>query len=310
MQQAKPHYDYWRTEQGLTLRYGHWRCPASDPKGTVLVLQGRSEFMEKYEETAGELVGRSLDVLSFDWRGQGLSDRMLPESEKGFVHSYDDYLEDLDAILKTIVQPLARGPLMMLSHSMGGHIGLRYMHRFAHPFVAGIFSAPMIDIQTGGTPAFFIRWLSRRKVAGGDQGEVVMGSGRSSPFPGSFTGNRLTSDPGRFQRTRDVIERYPKLSAALVTYGWLSATYDSIAILKQPQVARSIKIPLLFFVAGRDRIVSQRAILRFTNRVEHARLTRIENAKHEILQETDSRRTCFWQSFDDFTGNICNRSSA
>jgi lysophospholipase len=293
-------YGYVSTSQGLSLRYGHWRCPDSTPRGSVLVLQGRSEFMEKYQESIDELLLRRMDVFSFDWRGQGLSDRMLPEFEKGFVNHYDDYLEDLAHFLKNIVLPQRRGPLLMLSHSMGGHIGLRYLYQHEHEFQKAVFIAPMIDVKTGLIPDCFVRWLTRRQIAKGNDAKVVLGSSRSTPFPARFKGNRLTSDAQRFYRNLQMVKSCPRLSAAYVTYGWLAATHASIDRLKQSAIAQSLAIPLLFVRAGKDRIVSSRAIDQFAGALPHFRLVTIKNAQHEILQETDPQRQIFWKAFDDF----------
>lgn len=53
--------------------------PAPKPVGSVVISSGRTEFIEKYLEVAAELVARGFTVLIHDWRGQGLSQRLLPE---------------------------------------------------------------------------------------------------------------------------------------------------------------------------------------------------------------------------------------
>jgi lysophospholipase len=45
-------------------------------RGTVVLLQGRNECIEKYYETIRHFTGRGLWVATFDWRGQGRSDRL------------------------------------------------------------------------------------------------------------------------------------------------------------------------------------------------------------------------------------------
>jgi len=296
-------YAYLQTRDGLSLRCGHWPCPGHrPPKGTVLILQGRSEYMEKYEETVDALHNRSLDVFSFDWRGQGLSDRMLSDREKGYVRHYDDYLDDLELILEDIIRPGKRGALFLLSHSMGGHIGLRYLFRNEKTFSKAVFSAPMIDILSYPYPSYFARRLSRWQVSKGNARKAVVGAGYRTPFPDRFRGNFWTSDPERFERTRKRIKERPELSAATVTYGWVAATYDSIDILKRAARAWPLKTPLLFASGGRDRIVSNRAIRKFVADAGNCSLIEIKNARHEILQESDHQRCLFWQAYDGFMG--------
>ena len=57
--------------------------PAKNPRGSVILSGGRTEFIEKYLEVIRELVGRGFTVLTHDWRGQGLSQRLLADRLKG-----------------------------------------------------------------------------------------------------------------------------------------------------------------------------------------------------------------------------------
>jgi lysophospholipase len=75
--------DYLCASDGMRLRHGFWVCGDSACRGTVFLLTGRSEYMEKYAEVVQELNGRGFDVYSFDWRGQGLSERILHNPAKG-----------------------------------------------------------------------------------------------------------------------------------------------------------------------------------------------------------------------------------
>lgn len=76
-----------RTADDLLLRVVRW-VPQGEPLGTVVVIQGRTEFIEKYFEVAGELLARGFVVVAMDWRGQGLSDRDLNNSRKGHVDDF------------------------------------------------------------------------------------------------------------------------------------------------------------------------------------------------------------------------------
>src|SRR3982074_3953795 len=60
---------------GARLRYACWNVPGT-ARGTVVVLTGRGEFIDKYAtEVVGELLGRGYAVISMDWRGQGPAGR-------------------------------------------------------------------------------------------------------------------------------------------------------------------------------------------------------------------------------------------
>ena len=49
---------------------------------------GRGEFIEKYFEVIADLRRRGFAVATMDWRGQGGSQRMLPNPRKGHVRYF------------------------------------------------------------------------------------------------------------------------------------------------------------------------------------------------------------------------------
>lgn len=76
----------------------------------MVLLQGRNEFIEKYFETMTDLTARGFTVVTFDWRGQGGSHRLLKDRQRGYVRSFEDYSDDLDLILDQIALPTVPRP--------------------------------------------------------------------------------------------------------------------------------------------------------------------------------------------------------
>ena len=213
------------TDDNMSLRYGVWYSRIENRRGSILLLSGRREFMEKYTETVNELNEKGFDVYSFDWRGQGLSARLLANRHKGFIDSYSTYLKDLDMFVRNIVQPEAALPLFILAHSMGGHIALRYLHD--HPGTAdkAILVSPMIDILTTPFPRSLVKFMVNLALISGLNDAYTVGSGDYNPdIP--FEGNRLTSDPYRFMDEKKTLSDNPDLRLGGITYGWLSAKFN------------------------------------------------------------------------------------
>ncbi|HZY52693.1 MAG TPA: hypothetical protein VFE73_05605, partial [Reyranella sp.] len=53
----------WLAVPGARLRYACWNASGTATRGTVVVLTGRAEFIEKYAtEVVGELLGRGYAV--------------------------------------------------------------------------------------------------------------------------------------------------------------------------------------------------------------------------------------------------------
>ena len=286
---------------GVSIRYGVWTCARPQPRGSVLLLGGRMEFLEKYAETVTDLTRRGFDVYSFDWRGQGLSARLLANRHKGHVDSYAAYLRDLDGFIRRILLPAAVPPHIVLAHSMGAHIALRYLHDHGAVFARAIFTAPMFDIRTFPFPKTLARALTQRAVRQGRSREYAAGAGDYGPREERFAGNRLTSDPRRFAAMVAMVRHNPDLALGGVTWGWLRATFDSIDLIAPAAYGMEVAAPVLILSAGRDRIVSNRAQQKLVAALPDCRWDCLPGARHEILMETDAVRNRFWQAFDCFT---------
>ena len=294
-------FDTFTTRDHLAVRWGHAPAAVSPDRGTVVFFNGRTEYMEKYAEVVEELNQRGFEAYSCDWRGQGLSDRMLADSQKGYVACFEDYLDDLDQLMAILQSRRAPSPFILLGHSMGGHIAIRFLERYPERFIRVILTSPMIDIQLPGfLPRSLLRWLARTAVRKGLQGAYVPGAGGVNARDRRFEGNPLTSDRVRFERNVAMIQRDPRLAVGGVTYGWLDAAMRSIDHVAAPACARSFRVPLLMVTAAEDQIVCRRAQEQFCRQVPDCRIVCIEGARHELLVETDARRAEFWSAFDRF----------
>ncbi len=296
--------DYFQAADGLKIRWCYRPAPDTGSRGTIVLLNGRTEYLEKYAETTADLNRRGWSVYSMDWRGQGLSDRLTANRLKGHVGRFRDYLEDLDRFVDLVRRHGAAGPFMLMGHSMGGHIGLRFLRERRHPFVAAVVTSPMIDIELPAVPRRLLRGYVRAAVRlGFDQAYVPSGAAYVKKDR-RFSDNPLTSDRERFQRRLDEIAANPRLALGGVTYGWLDAAFRSIERVLAPGFARGLDLPLLIVRAAEDRIVSRAAQKHFCRRAPNCRLVDVPAARHELLVETDACRQVFWQAFDRFTDGL------
>jgi len=295
--------DYFKTHDNLTLRFGMWKAAQRmdhKVRHLIIFLNGRVEFLEKHHETIQELNWKGYDVVSMDWRGQGLSSRMLPEQHKGYVASYTDYLTDLHQFITQIVCPQTQKSVSILAHSMGSHIALRYVHDYPDVVEKLVLLSPMIDIVTSPFPKWLVQSLTRLMIRSGFQYQYAPGESNYLLSKEKFHKNRLTSDPLRFMDEKKAISVNPKLALGGVTYGWLAATFDSINIVTHPGYMRQIRKPVLMIIAGQDRIASVKAPQILCNEMVNGRYTIIPSSRHEILKETDVIRSIFWEIFDQF----------
>jgi lysophospholipase len=287
------------TPDGTALRLGRWK-PATRAKGTVVLLQGRTEFLEKYAETIDDLTTRGFDVWSMDWRGQGLSDRALANRHKGHIDSFDTYIADLEWFTRRIAEP-ATGPTFVLAHSMGGHIAVRALLEGRLAADGIVLSAPMIDLPLAGTKRLMATSLSRLASRTALGGRYAPGMGDYEAGRVEFSGNELTSDRQRFDAIYTALAANPDLALGGVTFGWLNAALRSIRALDRLKTRSRPELPALFLTAGADTVVSVEAQTEMAAAGSEWEHIVIEGARHEILHESDPLRDRFWDAFDRFT---------
>jgi lysophospholipase len=279
---------------GINLRYAQARTPVQPALGTVLLLQGRGEFIEKYVETASELLSSGYHIVTFDWRGQGLSSRLIEDRQKGHIDSYDTHLDDLNIIISTLVKPLEGRAVYALAHSMGGHILARYLDRHPDVFDAVLLSAPMIDITGNAIQRLALLSLSYAAVKLGFGKKYALGMRGYGDADRDFAKNRRTHDQTRFHREVQAIADNPDLALGGVTWGWLYATSLSISRLRSAAGRGDRAVPVMIFSAGEEKIVNNPAQHDYSARLPRATIHTIEHAYHEILQEKDHIRQVFW----------------
>ncbi len=266
-------------------------------RGSVVLSPGRTEPIEKYFETAGELQARGLCVLLHDWRGQGLSHRPLPDRLKGHAAGHADFLEDFRRLLAEVGTELPR-PWIALGHSMGGALTALDMARGDHPFAAALLSAPMMGLAAVRQLPRAAQLIAHAVQGFGHAGDYVLKDG-FNPMLGPFEGNILTHDARRYERYRGQLAACPELALGGVTWGWLAFALDAGLALARPAAAKAVGIPVTVLAAGEDHLVLNGPSRRYADRAPQGRYAEIAGAYHEMLMETDARRALVWREFDD-----------
>jgi lysophospholipase len=292
-----------RAVDGVQLRTAHW-VPPTAVRGTVAILQGRSEFIEKYFEVVGQLLARGFAVATMDWRGQGGSARQLKNPRKGHIDDFSLFERDLAALVDDVLGPSCPQPWFGLCHSMGAAIMLSIAHEGRAPFERVALTAPMIG-PAGLTYPRAAHTLVEVLDTLGFCGAFAPGGRGASVMAMSFKDNPLTSDPARYARSGNVLAAAPELGVGWWTIGWAHAAFRLWRRFEDPDYARQISgPPMLVFGSANDRVVDLRATERFVSRLRSGRLIVINGAKHEILVERDVLRDQFWAAFDKFIPGV------
>ena len=281
---------------GVKIRYAVFRSKAREAKGTVVLLQGRSECIEKYYETIGDLTARGLWVATFDWRGQAGSGRFVSGSHAGHVDRFADYEADLSLFLEQIVLPDARLPFFIVAHSTGALVALSQAPQLENRIERMVLASPFVAL--GGQS------MSQRQIGIIARLASLTGFGkrtfRKGDPPLGFADNVVTSDARRFARNAAIYAEHPELSIGWPTARWLNETLRAMARVTHQDHLTRIRIPTLLLCPTADSLVPRKAVGDLARIFRAARLIEIDGARHELFQEADRFRAQALAAIDAF----------
>lgn len=275
-------------EAAARIRLASWK--AGD-KGTVLLLPGRTECIEKYGRAAGDLVARGYSVITVDWRGQGLADRPLADRATGHVGDFAEYQQDLDAMLAEAARLGLPQPFYMVAHSMGGCIGLRALTRGV-PVQAAVFSAPMWGIAMAA-------WLRPVASVVGALAAPLGLVTRYAPSTSAqsylvqvpFEGNVLTTDREMWDYMRRQVAEVPDLALGGPSIGWLrEALHECAALAALP----APKVPTICALGTAEKVVDVPPVHLRMAGWSNGQLDLYPGAEHEIMMEGPATRARFF----------------
>ncbi|WIY52399.1 alpha/beta hydrolase [Devosia sp. YIM 151766] len=291
---------YFTTPDRVRLRYALWPKGQGAPKGSVCLVQGRTEYIEKYFETIEDFRQRGFAVATFDWRGQGGSDRLIGNRELGYVDRFDDYWTDLRSFHADILLPDCPGPYYLVGHSMGGLASLYAATRDRMMFDRVFLSTPMVGLH--GMEQSLPRWALFAETASFlGLGRLPMARrGDRRPDEAMYPDNPLTSDMLRYKRMVETIRADDGLYLGSPTFRWLAAALRAMVEAGKDSFPGQLKIPLLMLAAARDRVVSTPNIESLGLRLRTGRHMVIAGARHELFMESDAIRGQVLAAFDAF----------
>lgn len=105
---------------GVRLTGHWWRMEGSPPGGTVIINPATGVHARYYHRYAGYLAANGFAVLTYDYRGIGLS---RPESLNGSPFTWRQWGEqDFDAALRHALDQDRSGRVLVVGHSIGGFL--------------------------------------------------------------------------------------------------------------------------------------------------------------------------------------------
>ncbi len=282
---------------GINIHYAQFiqeqaECP------TIVIVPGRCESYLKYQELSFDLYCQGYNIFIIDHRGQGLSGRLLPNLNKGYVTKFQDYVDDLQYFIENIVTPQSSEKPYLLAHSMGGTIATRFMQDFPTAIKAAVISSPMLGFHSGLLPKSIAKILVAIKLK---LNNFISNTpwyflGQKDYSPTSFLDNKLTHSRQRYQYFVNLYKKNKIIQLGGVTTHWLAQS-----IMAQKELFAKIvqlKTPIFLLQASGDTIVCQQAQNDFCQQLNTLQPqscpngvpSRIDNAYHELFFETDDVR--------------------
>lgn len=261
---------------GIRIRYAVKKGDSS--KRAVVFLNGRSEYIEKYQDLPDDTDFSSATWVMMDHRGQGAS-----EGPRSHVRSYDDFARDTQAVIQ---EALGTQPYVLIAHSMGGLISLYgTLKSFLKP-EALVLCSPLFGILAP-IPMALARFLAKVLAL------TPIGSrssGASVDRRASFEGNILTHSKERFEKMST-----SPYKGSSPTFGWINATFRAFATISNKDLVKTLKIPVGIIVGDKEQVVDRMAYagwikMREELNGEKTAFELVPNANHELLNEWDEYR--------------------
>ena len=291
---------------GVTLRYGHARPPGmsdADIKGTVVMTTGYGDYIESYYDTIHDYLARGYDVWIMDWAGQGGSARRGAGALAEKAFGVADHVAHLHQLRHQIVAPqaIAGKPVILSSHSLGGQIGLNYMHLFPKDFDAAVLAAPLIDFGLSGFTRALLSGIFKSAAAMGFRDAAIKG-GRAGIQKQAIAERKKIrpGEPVRVDLHRTFFSLAKPLGAEDPSVALIDSLFESTTRMNEEIVLKNLNIPVLLGVAGKDHIVNNKAIDRAATLLPNARVINLPEATHGIWQDKPAVQAAWWNAVDSF----------
>ncbi len=283
----------WNAQDGWAIRRIDWAPQgkaSQSPRGSILFLPGRGDHYEKYLETLDYWAELGWHVTAIDWRGQGLSGRLLDDPNVGYIDDFATWIADLRYFYACWSQEQT-GPHVVVAHSMGGHLAMRALVEGAISPDATVLSAPMLGIQTGGLPLSVT--LAYARLMG------LIGRGKKAAWKISekplsaihLRQKLLTHDARRYVDELSWWKTRPGVKLGPPSWHWMERSVASIMAVELEGGIESVTSPVLLMGTTGDQLVKTSWIVRDSKRLPKGELLLFgREAAHELLREADPVR--------------------
>ena len=285
---------YWaRTQDEVRVRLAMWRLEKSArAKGSIFIFNGRSDYLESYQDVIQHFTQNGYACMSMDWRGQGLSDRLIENTQLGYVKHFSDYQKDIDALFDAAQALDMPKPYYLLAHSMGGCIALRRLLG-KHPFEKVAFSAPMWGLEMPIFTRMFANFVCYT-LGPTPLGKWLIPTGSLKPYVLAvpFDENTNTGNKQIYEKMIKQARENPELTIGSPAISWLyAALKETEALYHSP----APQIECLTLLGDKEQVVDSKRILERMQNWPVGHLQILKNCYHEPMFETPDVQKTFYK---------------
>lgn len=290
-------------QKNTSIHYATYTTNAETDR-CLVILPGRTEALEKYAEVVYDLDNGALagefKYFLMDHRGQGSSGRMVADTQKGHVDSFNNYVLDLKKFMDTVVKDANCSEVSLIAHSLGAGIATKFLQTYPDYFKRAALSSPMLKIQTAPYKYELARAIVLASMIAGKGKDYGVGQKPFDPTR-NFETNTFTTSPVRYDMAMDIFDEYPQAKLGGVTNQWLNEVMHSTFSIRLNY--KKIKIPLRVFHAGLESYSEPSEMIRLCEEASDCSRTFLPTAKHEVLMDRDVNRGVVISELEKFLTN-------
>jgi alpha-beta hydrolase superfamily lysophospholipase len=214
------------------------RCrPDRDPRATLLFVHGLAEHSGRYLHVLEHFSATGYDCWAFDYRCHGESPGLRVHIER-----IDEFVEDVAAAHRMVRDAVPQSPLVLVGHSQGGLLVLRYALTRPDGVEGIIISSPFLGMHPNSKPPAALQMVAN----------II------STFSPKIMFSKV-ADPSFLSRTPGVAEAYAAdpLVSSTVSARWFTEVMRAQLDIRER--AGKLAVPALVMQSGDDRLADPSA---------------------------------------------------
>ena len=250
------------SRDGTRLNYATSLLP--EARATLLFVHGYADHVGRYGHVFDWFVERGYSCAGVDLRGHGRS-----VGRRGYINAFDEYIDDLEAMVNLLVEKQPDQKLILVGHSMGGLVVLTYLLRHPEGIEGAVLSSPFMGLALRVPPA-----------------KEMLGKLMSHVWPSlALASGIASSDLTHDEEIAKAYDTDPLVNKKATARWFTEALKAQRSTIGD---AGQVQTPTLVLQAGEDRVVDA------------------ETTRHlfELLGSTDKE----WKSYDRFFHEIFNET--